>query len=162
MIEGMCEPRLTGSVVSSEGAYVLEVSAVGQTYQSASSNGSPMIDMRVPVENLKIAQFRRALETLDLPAETVENAKLLVTELVTNSIRHAGLGPRDLVRFKAVWSEETLRVSIHDGFPRGVPPRLSGPIPPSTTGTSGWGLYLIDRLALRWGIDKKEGYWFEL
>lgn len=118
--------------------------------------------MRVPIGSLTIGEFRRALETLGLPAETVENAKLLVTELVTNSIRHAGLGPRDLVRFKAVWSEQTLRVSIHDGFPRGISPRLRGPILPSTTGTSGWGLYLVDRLAVRWGVDEKEGYWFEL
>jgi anti-sigma regulatory factor (Ser/Thr protein kinase) len=42
-------------------------------------------------------QARHALEGLALPHPLADEALLLVSELVTNSVRHAGLGPQDLV-----------------------------------------------------------------
>jgi hypothetical protein len=108
-------------------------------------------------------QARRALERLDLPPAIATTGALLVSELVTNSVRHAGLGPGELIGLTADWSGTRLRVHVHDGGRgRGVQPQAPfGSIRPNPGKESGWGLYLADRPASRWGLDAG-GYWFEL
>jgi anti-sigma regulatory factor (Ser/Thr protein kinase) len=102
---------------------------------------------------------------MGLPEELLQDATLLTNELVTNSIRHAGLGPDDLVDVTAEWSGASLRVIVRDGGP-GTPPSgvVAGSIRPSPGGESGWGLYLVDKLASRWGtnLGGTAGFWFEL
>jgi anti-sigma regulatory factor (Ser/Thr protein kinase) len=105
-------------------------------------------------------QARRALQRLALPGPLGDHAELLVSELVTNSVRHAGLRPDDLIRITADWSGERLKVAVRGG--RGVPPAaVAGSIRPGPGAESGWGLYLVDRLASRWGTAAGS-YWFEL
>jgi anti-sigma regulatory factor (Ser/Thr protein kinase) len=104
---------------------------------------------------------RRALSQLRLPLPLAFDAQLLVSELVSNSVRHAGLGRDDRIRVTADWSGDRLMVQVRDG---GGPPRaspVSGSIRPAPGAESGWGLYLVDRLASRWGTTTS-GYWFEL
>ena len=104
---------------------------------------------------------RRALSQLRLPLPLAFDAQLLVSELVSNSVRHAGLGRDDLIRVTADWSGERLRVHVRDrGRPRRASP-VTGSIRPAPGAESGWGLYLVDRLASRWGTTAG-GYWFEL
>jgi anti-sigma regulatory factor (Ser/Thr protein kinase) len=102
---------------------------------------------------------RRALRRLGLPGQLAHDALLLISELVTNSVRHAGLGPDDRIDITADWSGTRLRVQVRD---RGRPerPELSV-VRPTPGAESGWGLYLVDRLASRWGTTP-DGYWFEL
>jgi anti-sigma regulatory factor (Ser/Thr protein kinase) len=105
-------------------------------------------------------QARCALRRLALPGPLGDHAELLVSELVTNSVRHAGLHPDDLIRITADWSGERLKVAVRGG--RGVlPAAVSGSIRPAPWAESGWGLYLVNRLASRWGTAAG-GYWFEL
>jgi anti-sigma regulatory factor (Ser/Thr protein kinase) len=105
-------------------------------------------------------QARRALRRLALPPPLGDHAELLASELVTNSVRHAGLSPDDLIRITADWSGTRLKVAVRAG--RGVlPPPISGSIRPAPGAESGWGLFLVNRLASRWGTAAG-GYWFEL
>lgn len=114
-------------------------------------------------ENLLLT--RRALEGMGLPARLLKDAELLTTELVTNSIRHADLGPGDHIDVTASWSGTVLRVVVRDSgsgaFPTGM---VAGSIRPSPGRQSGWGLYLVDKLATRWGtnLGGSAGFWFEL
>jgi anti-sigma regulatory factor (Ser/Thr protein kinase) len=104
---------------------------------------------------------RRALSQLRLPLPLAFDAQLLVSELVSNSVRHAGLGRDDLIRVTAHWSGDRLMVHVRDGGgPRRASP-VSASIRPAPGAESGWGLYLVDRLASRWGTTA-DGYWFEL
>jgi anti-sigma regulatory factor (Ser/Thr protein kinase) len=106
-------------------------------------------------------EARRALSQLRLPLPLAFDAQLLVSELVSNSVRHAGLGRDDLIRVTAHWSGDRLMVHVRDG---GGPPQaspVSASIRPAPGAESGWGLYLVDRLASRWGTTA-DGYWFEL
>jgi anti-sigma regulatory factor (Ser/Thr protein kinase) len=104
---------------------------------------------------------RRALQRLALPTPLADEAELLVSEVVTNSIRHAGLGPADLIHLTADWTGTRLWVHVRDRGHIAYPAVVSGSIRPAPGAESGWGLYLVDRLASRWGTDT-DGYWFEL
>ncbi|MEE1783509.1 ATP-binding protein [Streptomyces sp. SP17BM10] len=87
----------------------------------------------------------------------VADAVLLVSELVGNALRHAG-SPGDLLLARA---DGLLRMEITDSSPR--PPR---PRPPQERDeTGGLGLYLLARLAVRWGwypLGPGKAVWCEL
>jgi anti-sigma regulatory factor (Ser/Thr protein kinase) len=108
------------------------------------------------------AEARRALgEVSDhLSPRRLEDAQLLVSELVTNAIRHAGLGDDDVIRLIVVAEDRSLRIEVCDtghGFEVAEPD-------PDPARPSGWGLYLVRELADRWGVEQDEQtrVWFEL
>jgi len=125
------------------------------------SQGKLRVDLQVPATPIMVSEVRRALGDLPLPSFLSEKARLLVSELVTNSIRHAGLAPNDQIRVTAEWSGTRLRVDVFDRAGVPVPHEVSGAIRPFPGAESGWGLYLVDRLAARWGRGRGR-YWFEL
>jgi anti-sigma regulatory factor (Ser/Thr protein kinase) len=108
------------------------------------------------------AEARRALgEVSDhLSPRRLEDARLLVSELVTNAIRHAGLDDDDLIKLVVVTGEQALRIEVCD------PGRGFEPAEPSLDPArrSGWGLYLVRELSDRWGVDRnaQTRVWFEL
>jgi anti-sigma regulatory factor (Ser/Thr protein kinase) len=107
-----------------------------------------------------VAQIRHVFSDLGLPPRLLDDANLLVSELVTNSIRHSGLRPGDLIGVDVTWSPTKVRVDVRDR-PEAAPHRSTGFIRPRPGADSGWGLYLVDRLASRWGKGRGR-YWFEL
>ena len=119
------------------------------------------LDLNVPAGSGSLAEVREALGTLAIPADVLEDAKVLVSELVGNSVKHAGLNADDHVHITAEWSGERLRVTVHDRDRPSTPPRVAAAIRPRPGADSGWGLFIVDRLASRWGTDDA-GYWFEL
>ncbi len=108
-----------------------------------------------------LAEVRRALEALAIPPDLLEDAKVLVSELVGNSVKHSGLQVDEYVHVTAEWSGQRLRVTVHDRSDTSVPLPVAGTIRPRPGAESGWGLFIVDRLASRWGTDQS-GYWFEL
>jgi anti-sigma regulatory factor (Ser/Thr protein kinase) len=75
------------------------------------------------------------------------DALIVVSELVTNAIRHGGAGsPADEVGVHAAFRDAVLRLEVTDGGP-GFEPGGHGPRP-----DGGYGLHLLDRLATRWGV----------
>ena len=96
-----------------------------------------------------------------LGADGVREAQLLVTELVTNAVRHGGLAPDDAIVLEARLREGTLRVEVADGGP-GFDPATA--LQPHREDPGGWGLLLVSRLASRWGVTrgKPNVAWFEL
>jgi anti-sigma regulatory factor (Ser/Thr protein kinase) len=108
------------------------------------------------------AQAREALSPLVgvLPTGVYSDLRLQVSELVTNCVRHARLRPGDLIRLQVEVADRVLRAEVGDpgeGF--------SGSVPEPTAGEpGGWGLFLTEQLADRWGIDRDEGWttvWLE-
>ncbi len=128
---------------------------------ASASRGGQLLDVRVPAAPKAVSQVRQALADLGLPSVLLDDARLLTSELVTNSIEHAGLRPADQVRIRANWSGTRLRVDVDDGGKVAGPHGLAGSIKPAPGAESGWGLYLVDRLANRWGTSSGR-YWFEL
>jgi anti-sigma regulatory factor (Ser/Thr protein kinase) len=85
------------------------------------------------------------------------NAALLVSELVTNAVMHAG-GP---ISVSATYLDATLHVEVHDTDQNRVPDLPS----PSAADKTGRGLHIVGLLADRWAITSTpdgKTIWFEL
>ena len=95
-----------------------------------------------------------------VPTPTLDNATLVMSELVTNSVRHSGIQHHDTVRMQVQSSESTLRVEVADPG-EGFAPR---PRDSDRSRPGGWGLYLVDQLSDRWGVarDHLNRVWFEM
>lgn len=98
---------------------------------------------------------RRFVRRLAWVSEQREVVELLVSELVTNAVRHAR---GDIEVTIGAIIRGRIRVSIGDGSPSRPAirePKLEG----------GHGLRLVEALADRWGVDQRVGgktVWFEI
>jgi anti-sigma regulatory factor (Ser/Thr protein kinase) len=119
------------------------------------------LDVHIPATHQAPATARRALGRLALPLPLAFDAQVAVSELVSNSVRHAGLAPDELIRITADWSGTRLRVHVRDRRPGTRPTKISGSIRPAPGAESGWGLYLVEQFTSRWGTNT-DGYCFEL
>ena len=128
--------------------------------QASEAEDARSLDLHLPATPTVASLVRRALKYLELPTEQLEVAQLLASELVTNSIKHSGLDASDEVRVRAARRGERLRVDVYDRSTTELHP-LAGSIRPVPGSQSGWGLYLVDRLADRWGTGPGR-YWFEI
>jgi len=93
-----------------------------------------------------------------LPVEQVETARLLVSELVTNSVHHGPTTEDATVGLFVGVGRERLRVEVSDDASKGARPTT-----PSEEG--GYGLAFVAELASRWGAGRERGRnvtWFEL
>jgi anti-sigma regulatory factor (Ser/Thr protein kinase) len=101
-----------------------------------------------------IADFCSAAQ---LPAQTCQDAALLVSELVTNAVIHGRTSATVEVHRPA----DTLRVTVRDDNPQ-LPAVGDAP---DLNAESGRGLLIVSKTATRWGIEAGEGgkaIWFEL
>ena len=108
-----------------------------------------------------MAAARRALDGLDsfLDAGAFYDASLCVSELVTNAVLHADIAPESELRLDVKLGDDgTLHVSVTDTGTGFRPPD------PSPGDESGWGLFIVDRLSHRWGVEHDDGtcVWFEM
>lgn len=89
-----------------------------------------------------------------------ETLRLVVSEVVTNSVRHGQGGGDGCVELTVEAAPHRLRLEIADegmGFePTPTPGRPDRP--------GGWGLYLVDTLVDRWGVEASPGtrVWLEM
>jgi anti-sigma regulatory factor (Ser/Thr protein kinase) len=85
-----------------------------------------------------------------------EAVPVVVSELVTNSVLHAGSRSRVVV----VVDTGCIRIEVHDSDPT-----LPTMRQPSADTVTGRGLLLVDALTDRWGSEREDGgkvVWFEL
>jgi anti-sigma regulatory factor (Ser/Thr protein kinase) len=106
------------------------------------------------------AQLAERLEDAFVPAR-MEELRLLVTELVANSVRHGGVGEDGRVIVEVALYDDRAHVVVSDDADSDVVPAIR---PPDLSGGGGFGLYLVDRVALAWGAEQGPGLrvWFEL
>jgi anti-sigma regulatory factor (Ser/Thr protein kinase) len=81
----------------------------------------------------------------------VDNARLLVSEIVTNSIRHAQVTTAQPLRLIVSLDASTLRVELHDTGTDGTVARRT---PSRDDGAGGFGLDLVARVSSAWGVQR--------
>jgi anti-sigma regulatory factor (Ser/Thr protein kinase) len=127
----------------------------------AASLTSPELTLRLNPGPEAVPAARKALDGLmGLLEKTVwEDLRLLVTELVTNGVRHGS--QRGPVGVAVTLDDDRVRVEVSDSGRGFDPPEA--PMP-NEDGTGGWGLQLVDRVATTWGVkvDGMTNVWFEL
>jgi anti-sigma regulatory factor (Ser/Thr protein kinase) len=106
------------------------------------------------------AEARRAIAKLraDLDPPLIETLRLLVTELITNSVRHTSAD--ELTLRVAIGKSAVLTEVADDG-----PAFDQECVEQSGADDTGWGLFLVQRLANSWGVKRdgpKKRVWFEL
>lgn len=109
---------------------------------------------------------RLALNDLEAVLDPVmaQDLRLLVSEAVTNSVRHADVGPDDSIGLRVVVDDDRVRVEVTDDGPQFAPEPKRPGMDADDDDVSGWGLFLVDQLADRWGVQRDRGnkVWFEL
>jgi anti-sigma regulatory factor (Ser/Thr protein kinase) len=85
-------------------------------------------------------------------AELLDDARLLVSELVTHSVKHARQPEGAPIHITAAAANGVVRVEVQDHGHGSVPRQ------------GGFGLRLVELRATRWGIAQEHGtrMWFEL
>ena len=108
------------------------------------------------------AEARNALMALygRVDEDALNDIRLLVSELVTNSVRHSNIRHADPVRMRVLAAGSTVRVEVCDPGD-GFEPR---PRDRDRSRPGGWGLYLVEQLVDRWGVSRDDGtrVWFEI
>jgi anti-sigma regulatory factor (Ser/Thr protein kinase) len=121
------------------------------------------LELRLHADPAAVSASRRSIEAVPEIARDPQlllNVQLVVSELVTNGVRHGGsVGPlwvslaiqQDVVRLEVIDTGE--------GFDRGEVLRA----PQNPAAVSGRGLHLVDAIADRWGLvsDGRTRVWVE-
>jgi len=123
-------------------------------------NGHDVLNVALGRTPEAASMARRAIGELraDLDPPLMETLRLLVTELVTNSVRHTAA---DFVTLKVAVGRSAVLTEVADTGP-GLDPES---VEQAGDEDTGWGLFLVQRLANAWGV-KYDGpakrVWFEL
>ncbi|MEE1791650.1 ATP-binding protein [Streptomyces sp. BE308] len=159
-LEGVEQPRPCGSAAAARLTSTVEDE---QAFKALELFGNPTEgEVRLPSRPESAATARRltscvVLRQWALSPQTAEYAVLLVSELVGNAVRHTGarvFGLRMLRR--RGW----IRIEVRDPS-RGLPCLM----PVREMDVSGRGLFLVDKLSDRWGVDllpRGKTTWFEM
>src|SRR3954467_728304 len=121
------------------------------------------LDLVVDAAPTAARDARRAVARGGLASRQQEAALLLlVSELVSNSVRHAGLRHDERIRLRARCDRECAYVEVCDGGRTGRVPakRANG----DALEPGGLGLFLVDEMADRWGVactGDETCVWFE-
>jgi len=97
-----------------------------------------------------------------LPDDKIDDLRLLVSEVVTNSVRHGDPAQKEWIRLRVESGEGHIRVEVHAP---GDSIAFERSAKEGALRESGWGMYLLEQLSDRWGVssaDHDTCVWFEL
>lgn len=119
---------------------------------SGPHQGAQTISFRVPggAQGPRHARTLMSAHLRHIDRETASDAELIISELVTNSVRHAGVGSDQRVTVDLILLNEHLRITVTDPG-CDMEPRL---IPKNPEGFGGHGLRLVEQLSTQWGVGR--------
>lgn len=85
-----------------------------------------------------------------VPAGLLDDVGLIVSELVTNSVRHADVGPSGMVKIHVSQKADRLRLVVTDPGSLAVPHLVELDLDQP----GGLGLFLVDQLSSAWGVTR--------
>lgn len=159
-LEGIEQPRRHGSATAARWTPAVEDE---RAVKALELYGNPIeSEVQLPSRPESAGSARRLAQVVvlrhwGLSPKMAEDAVLLVSELVGNAVRHTGARHFGLrMRRRRGW----IRVEVRDPS-RGLPCLM----PVQELDLSGRGLFLVDKLSDRWGVDllpRGKTTWFEM
>lgn len=138
-----------------------------QPSESPAGNGTSSFRLELELElarNAEAPAIARAAvagrcESMDLNDSICQTLILLVSEVVTNAVLHSPARVEEPILMSCTLSPDAIRITVIDAG-KGFQPK---PRDPGCAG-KGYGLYLLEKAARRWGVDSVGGtrVWFEL
>ena len=106
---------------------------------------------------------RAALSVLEpqLDEDRLQSLRLVITELITNSIRHSEMDDQGVVSLDIRLQDGVLRCTVSDPGSGFAKPEV---VKPHDDRPGGFGLVILDSVADSWGVERDELFrvWFEL
>lgn len=116
--------------------------------------GRAPVTMRVPFAASSVAVSRQRLKSwlkeLDCPRDIIDDARLVISELVGNSVRHAQPLADDTILISWCVERRGLQISVTDGG-SGTRPRK---VHAGSSALAGRGMAIVDTIALTWWSEK--------
>lgn len=110
--------------------------------------------LRVPWKMSSAVDVRRAvvfeLRALEVDATVVDEAEIVISELVANAVRHAKPLPDGTIRVNWTVRAGVVEVEVTDGGG----PTTPRPAPRSLWSSNGRGLRIVRSLAHEWGVQE--------
>jgi serine/threonine-protein kinase RsbW len=110
--------------------------------------------LRLPFSPASVCAARRRLRGWladnDVDGDSIEDARVVVSELVANSVRHARPLPDGSILVSWTRKADGVLVSVTDGG-SGTRPR---PVRASSTAVAGRGMAIVDMLAEEWWAER--------
>src|SRR4051794_24662938 len=115
-------------------------------------HGAERVEVALPLDAAAAAAARTVVQGLGgrLPPSLLEDARLVVSELVTNSVRHSGAPAPAVVVLRVELTPGMVRVEVDDPGCDGV----VAPRAPDFVNGGGFGLNLVRALSERWGLER--------
>ncbi len=120
-----------------------------------------LLSLELPCDEYAPGTVRDAMAEVHDGGWSLDDGRLVASELVGNAVRHSGCQLHHRLRIRVSRREGRLRISVHD-------PGLSGQVARPGSGDSaeprGLGLWIIGQLSEAWGTERPDGYrvWAEL
>jgi anti-sigma regulatory factor (Ser/Thr protein kinase) len=151
MIEGVDNGTAPGG---DDGGSPAEASSPDSTWVATLSFALAAGPQALSASRASLEGFRKLLEP-----EVFDDLRLVVTELVKNSLQHGGVTPGSKISFEVSVSSK-VRAVVTD-FGTGFKQWSMKPTPQRE---SGLGLYIVDRLTDSWGVLHEQGtrVWLEI
>lgn len=120
-----------------------------------------VLSCEVPCDRQAALAVRAALAQVHDGGWPLDDGLLIATELVGNAVRHSGCAEAHQLQVDVGLCDGNLLISVHDP---GLSGQVAEPVRTELSGPGGWGLRVIEKLSLRWGTERPDGYrvWAEL
>jgi serine/threonine-protein kinase RsbW len=120
----------------------------------ASTTVHPHTTMRLPFSPASVPEARRRLKSwmveAGLPQGTMDDARLVLSELVANSVRHARPLSDGNILVGWVRKDEDVVITVTDGGGPTVPRQVHAP----SSALAGRGMTIVEALADRWWTER--------
>lgn len=134
-------------------------SGFGDTPDASASPGGLQFDALA--RTASVAQVRAAVRACDeIPRASADDVGLVVSELFTNAIRHAGLTSRDSIQVSVAVDDDVVTIEVQDHGP-GIDPDAAA-LRTEPTKTGGYGLRIVNALSQAWGCAPGGRVWAQV
>ena len=111
------------------------------------------VPFQAPSASLVRSELKQWLTSKGFRGETVDDARVVISELVGNSVRHAHPLPVNQLSVSWLLDGNDLVISVTDGG-SGTSPH---PISATDTAVSGRGLSIVEALVAHWWVEDERG-----